>query len=109
MTPLNASLSIVGQLTIYILIYVSFVVELQQDAFGRSFSLFLVNPISISHPCTKGNEKKKEKEEGVLGFMARSRQIRYAEDCSLRGLIRTIYPDHNATLEMPCILCNVTF
>jgi len=31
------------------------------------------------------------------------------EDYSLRGLIRTIYPITNATLEMPCILCNVAF
>jgi hypothetical protein len=88
MTPLNAWLSIVGQPTIYILFYVSFVAEQQRDAFGRSFSLFLVNPISISHPCTKRKENKKEKEEGVLGFRARSRQTRYAESAWTAGFCK---------------------
>jgi hypothetical protein len=66
MTPLNAWLSIVGQPTICILFYVSFVVEQQQDAFGRSFSLFLVNPISISHPAQKERRRrrKRKKERG---------------------------------------------
>jgi hypothetical protein len=31
------------------------------------------------------------------------------EDCSLRGLIRTIYLDHRCHFGMPCILCNATF
>ncbi len=82
MTPLNAWLSIVGQPTICILFYVSFVVEQQQDAFGRSFSLFFVNPISISHPAQKERrrrrKRKKERRE-LWGFRVRSRQIRYAE------------------------------
>ncbi len=70
----------------------------------REFAKWVLNVGDSSLPAIT-------EEEGVdLDWIKISSHMKLpVEDCSLRGLIRTIYLVTNTILEMPCILCNATF